>query len=303
MELSAAEHGCKMSCTNPVGIAKKDGSPTKRPCGTCIDCRLEYARQWAVRCTHEAQMYDENSFLTLTYNDDNLPDNGSVKKEELQKFMKRLRKEIEPKKVRFFASGEYGKNPITGKINRPHYHICLFNYDFPNKEIFQAKCRKQGHADLLYISPMLSRLWQKGFHTIGEVNFKSAGYTARYITKKHMGRLSEFVYDGIEPEFALMSRGQKKGGKGGIGKPWIDKYWNDCYPKDYVTINGKRHKPPKYYDSQLEKINLHMYQYVMAKRELHAFETLPDSSKRLMEKDRWRKKITQRLERSLECMK
>ena len=283
-----------MSCTNPVGVYRKDGSPTVRPCGTCIDCRLDYSRQWAIRCIHEAQMHDENCFLTLTYNDDNIPHSGSVKREELTNFMKRLRRDIEPKKVRFFGCGEYGK-----KYDRPHYHLCLFGYDFPDKEIHKTEFRRKGNPDILYISKMLGAIWKKGFHTIGELNYKTAGYVARYVTKKHMGKWSNFMYDGIEPEFALMSRGQK-GGNGGIGKSWFDKYWTDCYPKDFIVINGKKQKPPKYYDTLIERKNLRMWQHVKAMRELHAFKTLPESSKRLFEKDKYRKRITQRLERKLE---
>ena len=282
-----------MACTDPVGLSDKLGNPTKRPCGTCMDCRLEYSRQWAVRCYHEAQMHEDTSFLTLTYNDDKIPKDGSVSRKELQNFMKRLRSELE-KPVRFFGCGEYGENYF-----RPHYHLCLFGYDFPDKEIFQIRNRKKGYSDMLYISEMLGRIWTKGFHTIGEVNFKTAGYTARYITKKHFGKGSDFMYDGLEPEFALMSRGQKKGGKGGIGKPFFEKYWRDIYPKDFITINGRKHKPPKFYDSLLEKKDLHMYQYVKACRENEAFKQLPESSKELWLKNRYREKVTSKLEREI----
>lgn len=284
-----------MACTNPIGISKIDGSPTKRPCGTCIDCRLDYARQWAIRCVHEAQVTEENSFITLTYNDTYLPKDGSIRKEELQKFMKRLRKEIDPIKVRYFGCGEYGK-----KYDRPHYHLCLFGYDFPDKEIHKTTFRRKRDPDILYISEMLSTVWKKGFHTIGKVNYKTAGYVARYVTKKHMGKWSDYIYDGLEPEFALMSRGQKKGGKGGIGKPWFKKYWNDCYPKDFIVLNGKKQRPPKYYDSLLERDNPKLFNYVKAQRELNAFKQIPESSKRHHEKDKYRKQLIKRLERNLE---
>ena len=56
----------------------------KIPCGKCLGCRLERARQWAIRCMHEASMYELNSFVTLTYNDKFLPANGSVSKREMQ---------------------------------------------------------------------------------------------------------------------------------------------------------------------------------------------------------------------------
>lgn len=284
-----------MGCTNPIGIADKLGNATKRPCSTCMDCRLNYSREWAIRCYHEAKMHDENSFLTLTFNNENLPIDGSISKDHVVKFMKRLRRKIEPETVRFFASGEYGE-----KYDRPHYHICLFGFDFPDKKVLKAKRRKKGYTNLLYISEMLGKIWKEGFHSIGELNFETAGYAARYITKKHFGKLSDYVYDGLEPEFALMSRGQKKGGKGGIGKPWFDKYWNDCYPKDFVTINGKKHKPPKFYDNLMEKKDLDMWQWIKAKRDWHSFKQEPETSKRQYEKDKYRKCITSRLERELE---
>ena len=100
------------------------------PCGQCIGCRLERSRQWAVRCMYEASLHTCNSFLTLTYDDDHIrwsPVTGeqTLYKRDLQLFMKRLRKHLEPLKVRFFACGEYGDNTY-----RPHYHVILFGYDF-----------------------------------------------------------------------------------------------------------------------------------------------------------------------------
>ena len=93
------------------------------PCGQCIGCRLERSRQWAMRCLHEASLYDSNSFITLTYDDSNLPYGGSLNYEDFQKFMKRLRKRINSK-VRFYMGGEYGSEGTM----RPHFHACLFGY-------------------------------------------------------------------------------------------------------------------------------------------------------------------------------
>lgn len=44
----------------------------KLPCGQCIGCRLERSRQWAMRCVHEASLYEKNCFITLTYDDSHL---------------------------------------------------------------------------------------------------------------------------------------------------------------------------------------------------------------------------------------
>ena len=99
--------------------------PVDVPCGQCIGCRLERSRQWAVRCMHEASLYENNCFITLTYNEDHIPSDGSLKKDHFQKFMKRLRKKFGAG-IRFFHCGEYG-----AELSRPHYHAILFNFDPP----------------------------------------------------------------------------------------------------------------------------------------------------------------------------
>ena len=81
--------------------------PVTVPCGQCIGCRLERSRQWAIRCTHEASLWEKNCFITLTYNDENLPKDGSLDVTHFQKFMKRLRKK-HGAGIRFYHCGEYG---------------------------------------------------------------------------------------------------------------------------------------------------------------------------------------------------
>ena len=147
------------------------------PCGQCIGCRIDRSRQWAARCVHEAQLHTDNCFLTLTYADEHLPKHNSVSVKELQLFMRYLRRAIYPTKVRFFACGEYGD-----QFNRPHYHIALFGYDFPDKELFTKR-----RANNLYISETLNKIWGKGHCSIGELNYQSAAYIARYVVKKING--------------------------------------------------------------------------------------------------------------------
>lgn len=96
-----------MECTGAMYVRGKSGDPQRVPCGNCINCRLETARQWAVRCVHEASLYNDNCFITLTYSDEHLPKDKSIHKDTFQKFMRRLRKKINHE-IRFFASGEYG---------------------------------------------------------------------------------------------------------------------------------------------------------------------------------------------------
>lgn len=76
-------------------------TPIELPCGQCSGCRLERSRQWAIRCMHEAQLHYENAFITLTYDEENLPLDNSLNLKHFQDFMKRLRYHYSKKK---FAS-------------------------------------------------------------------------------------------------------------------------------------------------------------------------------------------------------
>lgn len=204
------------------------------PCGQCIGCRLERSRQWAVRCMHEAAMHDDNCFVTLTYDNDHIPFGGTLVKSDYQNFLKRLRKRIG--KVRYFLCGEYGEN-----FSRPHYHLCLFGYSFPDRELFSTR----GGTNY-YVSPVLSDLWSFGYHLIGNLTFESAAYTSRYLLKKVLGPGSEDYYDGRLPEFVSMSR------RPGIGSEFYEAFGSDMYPRDEVVVNGKKMRPPKFYDSRFE---------------------------------------------------
>lgn len=223
--------------------------PVDISCGQCIGCRLKRSAEWAVRIHHEASLHQENCYLTLTYDDDHLPENGSLQVEDFQKFMKRFRKEVHPLKLRFFHCGEYGD-----KFSRPHYHACVFGYEFKDKELFSER-----GGIPLYTSKTLENLWKKGHCTTGEVTFDSAAYVARYITKKVLGPRADLFYNerdesgeiirSLKPEYVTMSR------RPGIGKQWFEKFKGDVFPGDYVVIDGKKMPPPKYYRGQLEIIS------------------------------------------------
>lgn len=210
--------------------------PVDIPCGQCVGCRLERSRQWAVRCIHEASLYSENCFLTLTLSDAFLPAGGSLDKSLFQKFMKRLRKQFSGRRIRFFHCGEYGE-----QYGRPHYHACLFGFDFPDKVPWMERKGFQ-----VWRSPILEQLWPFGRCEIGSVTFESAAYVARYIMKKVTGPSAKAYYGELAPEYVTMSR------RPGIGQPWLDKYMSEVYPADSVVIRGKLMKPPRFYDGKYE---------------------------------------------------
>lgn len=210
------------------------------PCGQCIGCRLDSSKEWAARCTHEALFHEENSFITLTFADQNLPASGSVSKDDTTKFMKRLRKELAPKKIRFLAVGEYGD-----KLQRPHYHALIFGHEFPDRELHGYS--KSGEK--MYRSPTLEKVWKYGYSTVQDFSYKNAAYCARYATKKITGRKAKDHYQGRHPEFHVQSN------RPGIGQLFYKHYADDIYPHDTVVINGKEHKVPRYYDKLLDKDN------------------------------------------------
>lgn len=234
------------------------------PCGQCIGCRLEKSRQWAIRCSLESQLYQNSYFLTLTYDDEHLPKTGSLVPEDLQKFLKKLRRFIEyhgsDKKIRFFACGEYGEN-----FCRPHYHAIIYNLDIPDLKRFSTSFS----GDTYYTSETINSIWKNGYVIIGQVTFKSCAYVARYVTKKITGEQADEHYNGREPEFVRMSR------RPGIGSAWLDKYKSDVYPHDFIVIrDGIKVKPPKYFDKLFESIAPDEMSMIKELRSVSGYESL-----------------------------
>jgi len=285
------------------------GNPLSIPCGQCVGCRLERSRQWAIRCVHEASLYEDNCFITLTFNDEALAKRKprlttgepgsplSLDKTEYQKFMKRLRKKLNGKRVRYFQCGEYGE-----QFGRPHYHAILFGYDFPDKELF----RITPTGERLFRSAMLEKLWPFGFSSIGSVTFESAAYVARYVMKKATGDLKRDRYMGadvetgelvniLEPEYCTMSR------RPGIAADWFEQYQDDLYPKDFITVRGKKMSVPKYYDRLLEQKRPYEMEQIKALRvaeaKKHADNNTPE---RLAVRQEVQERKLKKLPRNLE---
>lgn len=217
-----------------------------------MECRLAYSREWAIRITHEAQMHDRNCFLTLTYDDANLPKHGQLVKRDLQLFFKRLRKCMGS--FRYVATGEYGE-----VRRRPHFHAAIFGMDFSSDRIEYGEGIR---GDKIFVSASLAAVWQKSVfpfgHTIGSLTFESAAYIGRYITKRVQGvgasavplwrdpDTGEMVMP--NPEFLVCSQG--------IGKSWFrDFFFSDVFPHARViTAQGSPAPVPRYYKEKLKEI-------------------------------------------------
>lgn len=242
---------------------------------------------------HEASLYDQNSFVTLTYDDKNLPLHGSLDKQAVPSFLKRLRSSIvyarektgtnapnqNTPTFRYYYCGEYGS-----KYQRPHYHICLFGYEAPDLKHHDTS----DVGDKYFVSQELTELWGKGHTLSAALTFESAAYVARYITKKQNGpHAEEYIYNyvdtdtgeifPIEKEFANMSR------RPGIGMNWYEKYKSDLYPDDFAllkTRGGKivKVKIPKFYDSKFEFEHPHEFEHLKHLREQAARKNAKDNT-------------------------
>jgi hypothetical protein len=197
------------------------------PCGNCLQCRLKYSKDWAIRCSMEASQYRCNYFVTLTYDDDHIVkgslDNPTLVRKHVQQFLKSLRwkfkHELGFTGIRYFGCGEYGD-----ETNRPHYHLILFNCPIPDLTIDfidSEGCisrHKNSAGQFMYYSQFIKDVWSYGNITVDDCNYRTEAYVSRYILKKQKGASSS-VYKkqlGILPPFVCMSL------KPGIGDNFYD---------------------------------------------------------------------------------
>jgi len=153
---------------------------------------------------------------------------------------------------------------------------------------------------------MLNHIWGKGFCSIGEVTFQSAAYVARYIMKKQSGPQSKEHYQHVDketgevsqrvPEFTVMSR------RPGIAADWFAKFATDVFPDDFITLQGKKYKTPRYYDKLLSRITPDGYAEVikLARRETAKKSEEDNTPARLAVREQVQHLKLRRLERDLD---
>lgn len=228
-------------------------------CRKCIGCKLDNAREWAIRCQLETKESKNNYFISLTYATQYLHTNtqgiATCNNQDLTKFINSLRKHFERqghKGIKYLASNEYGS-----KRKRPHYHICFFN--LPLKDL-KPTGEKNDIGQPYFISKTIDKIWNKGMHKIGITNYESAGYVARYTLKKQTKM--EYKKLGIEPEKLRMSNG--------IGLEYFKNHKDEIYKYDHITIKTekgvKNLLPPKYFDRKMNEKNSKLMQEIKEKR-------------------------------------
>lgn len=241
--------------------------PVELPCGKCIGCKADQALMWSIRAYHESLNHENNCFITLTYDDDHLPDNRCIDKRHLQLFFKRLRKAVAPNKLRYIACGEYGD-----ATRRPHYHAIIFGLDF-------LDARRIMLSNTMYTHPVLEKSWGQGQVSIDKVNMASICYTCGYVLKK---------INGIDESFSLMSR------RPGIGKHWLNTHLDDLQRIGKVVIEGREYTIPSRYfrwkEEELEHVKKAQRKYAKEQSKKHD----PVSRRlRLDSKEKNRKALTQ----------
>jgi len=276
--------------------AEKGGAQAYKfnlPCGTCILCRSEQARQWAVRLAHEAQTTELACFATLTYDDKHIPLYNSLSTEQvlnpqeeqtddwqreqdrnhLSLYWKRerqhQRRNGNTNRLRYYVAGEYGD-----ESSRPHYHACIFGTDLRDEGTYLLRGGKQP----LWTSEALKKRWGLGNIAIGKLNFATARYTASYIVKK-LNRKQ--VYRRIDENTGeLIAVVQPKAYMSkNIGKDWWNRYRHFVTAHDFVVIEGKRQKPPKAHDRWLAERSEIASQMVKQQRMEHAKEETEEQTR------------------------
>lgn len=183
-----------MLCRNPYGA--KGGH--YYGCGQCLPCRFNARRVWQTRMIFEARLHKHNSFVTLTYNDKNLPKDRSVSPTDALQFLDRLRHRKSVQPFRYFIVGEYGD-----ETQRPHYHAALFG--FPTCTYGASTYARTASPSCCINCDLVRDVWGKGNILLGKLEPDSAGYVAGYVAKK-MTKADDARLNGRHPEFARQSR-------------------------------------------------------------------------------------------------
>lgn len=185
-------------------------------CGRCLPCLVDRRRVWTHRLMLESYGHEAACFVTVSYNESHYPSDGSLSRDHAKKFLKRLRKALAPRKIRFYLVGEYGE-----ESGRPHYHALLFGVDrwtaggltggggVVQSSWIVGRSVRGGKSDNTSL----------GFSFVGDFNRKTAEYVAGYVTKKLTDK-DDPRLQGREPEFSTMSM---RPGIGSVSIPVIEK--------------------------------------------------------------------------------
>lgn len=254
-----------MNCFNPVRIVYKSskrntpkfpssltpGDKLTVACGKCLACRITKRREWSMRCVHELHMHDGTGlFVTLTYDEDHLPDDLSLNPIHLRNFVKRLRSRLSPLRFRYFGCGEYGE--LNG---RPHYHLLLFGLSREHLlDIFESW--KFCDWDRLMRDPFRK--------PIGNITTQTCQYVAGYMNKKYSGQLASDYYGSKVLPFRVSSQG--------IGRSYLDQYSSSIAKNMFIYFNCSITSVPRYYYERLVTHHGYHPEWLRSNRSVDPFD-------------------------------
>lgn len=252
------------------------------PCGTCPECIFDKKRLKGLQAHFESKTWRKNCFITLTYNDENMPDDYSLHWSAVQLFMARLRKHYKGdmsimykgkmiRPIRSFGCGEYGDlamvlpGTLMTKLGRPHFHIILFNFDFDDKYIWRSEDGRP-----VYRSSSLESIWTFGNCEIEEVAVGACMYVAGYVEKKKHQKSAEqyCIVDQVTGEVCGVREPEQShaSNRPGLGYFFLKKYISDIVRDDYVMAEpGHKNKLPKYFDKLLSIDEDYFIQHLLNK--------------------------------------
>lgn len=213
-------------CVTPLELKRDEY--TVVPCGKCIECKKRRASGWSFRLMQEDKRSTSALFITLTYAPEHVPITAkkymTLRKEDYQKFMKRLRKRCD-QKLKYYACGEYGTDSW-----RPHYHAILYNASIDKvKESWMLDDKEIGYVDY------------------GTVTGASIGYVLKYISKPK--RVPLHQNDDRLPEFSLMS---KRLGANYMTDEMVAWHKMDLENRMYCVVEGgQKISMPRYYKDKM----------------------------------------------------
>lgn len=227
-----------MKCKSPIN---KNG--LKVPCGVCVACRINDTTDWSVRALFELHDHDTASFVTLTYNDENYPRNGSLSKSFLQEFYDELQHKYKyhtGKTLRFFSCGEYGDH-----THRAHYHGIVYGLN-PDPFDKNNRDRELIASSWHYCDKEMFNWNQHDFNknAINFVSRETCQYVAGYVQKKLKSfRAEEYEKLGIEAPFKIQSKG--------LGLNYALENAQQLKENGFTYYNGHRVRIPRYFREKL----------------------------------------------------
>lgn len=280
-------------------------------CGKCLGCRMDEAREWAIRQTAEAALYDKGSnwFGTFTLDDEHMTYNRdgimTLEEDRIEKFMNTVRKHAErdghKSGIRKFGCAEYGSKNL-----RPHYHINFFNLPIQKLgwELKPLYTTKQGN--ILYRCTELEEMWGRGIVTIGKFTADSASYVARYVTKKIKDQADDSYYTdvGLIPPYRVTKC------KPGIGHDYFIAHQEEIYKSDKITVGKFRAvRPANYSDDLLKQIHYDQWMNIKADRQNKALiaeklrqtkENISGTESRIRQEEKLQRTLKFELPRNIE---